>query len=32
MSNVMLNKAFLSGAELEVYQGISIADISLVDS
>lgn len=32
MNNVKLNRASLSGAELEVYQGISIANVSLVDS
>ncbi|WP_158905615.1 3'-5' exonuclease [Burkholderia sp. L27(2015)] len=32
MSNVKLNRASLSSAELEVYQGIAIANVSLVDS
>ncbi len=32
MSNVTLNRASLGNAELGVYQGISIANISLVDS
>ena len=32
MSNVILNRASLGSAELEVYQGISMANVSLVDS